>query len=164
MGNRSSGTDIARGIVVGLCATTALDWLSMLLYEKEDAETRAAEERARGGRHAYEVAVARLSERAGVRLSDEAITTWGWRFHKAFGLAGGVGYLLLRRLFPRLRWGRGLAFGMAFFLVVDEILVPALALTPGPRAFPWKVHARGAAAHVAYGIAAESSARLLGSR
>jgi len=46
-------------------------------------------------------------------------------------------------------------------VVVDELMMPLSRLTPGPRAFSWKVHARGAAAHLAYGVAAETAARLL---
>jgi len=40
-------------------------------------------------------------------------------------------------------------------------MMPLLRLTPGPLAFSWKVHARGAAAHLAYGVGAEATARLL---
>ena len=98
---------------------------------------------------------------SGANLSDRQIGRWGWRFHKVFGLLGGPAYLALRRRFPAMRWGGGLAFGALFFLVVDELMVPLAGLTPGPRAFSWKVHARGAAAHLAYGVAAEMSARLL---
>lgn len=151
---------MARGLVVGLCATQALDWISILFYEGEARATRAKEDRARGHRHAYEVAIERLARAAGRRLTDEQVTVWGWRLHKAFGLLGGVGYLGLRRAFPRLRRGCGLAFGAAFFLIGDELMMPLLRLTPGPRAFSWKVHARGAAAHLAYGVAAEGAARL----
>ena len=153
--------DLGRGLVVGLCATTALDWVSFLLYDAESSATRDAEDRARGGRFPYDVALARIGNRLGRSLSDGAVSEWGWRFHKAFGLLGGVGYLALRRAFPRVRMGRGLAFGAAFFLVVDELLTPLLKLSPGRRAFSWKVHARGAAAHVAYGVAAEAAAALV---
>ena len=155
---------LAKGLVVGLCATQALDWISILIYEGEARGTRAAEDSARGHRHAYEVAVERLARYAGHRPSDDQITRWGWRFHKTFGLLGGVAYLKLRRAFPRLQRGCGLAFGAAFFLVVDELMMPLLRLTPGPAAFSWKVHARGAAAHVAYGVAAEATARLFADR
>ncbi|HEY4184618.1 MAG TPA: DUF1440 domain-containing protein [Polyangia bacterium] len=154
------GTSLGRGLVIGLCATQALDWVSILLYEGESAATRATENRVRGDRQAYEVAVERMATRAGRKLSEDEVKRWGWRFHKTFGLLGGLGYLGLRRAFPRLRWGCGLAFGSAFFLLVDELMVPLQGLTPGPQAFSWKVHARGAAAHLAYGMAAEATARL----
>jgi hypothetical protein len=152
---------LARGLVVGLCATQALDWISIWLYDREKRRDRWAENRARRGRHAYEVAVARMARATGRRLSRRQIARWGWLFHKTFGILGGVGYLALRRAFPRIGWGYGLPFGAAFFLLVDEILVPALRLTPGPGAFSWKVHGRGAAAHIAYGVAAERAAKLV---
>jgi putative membrane protein len=155
---------VAGGMVVGFCATEALDWLSSVLYQREDHRTRHAEDATRGHRHAYEVAVERLAGQLGRPLDRDQVARWGWRFHKLFGFLGGPAYLLLRRAFPRLTWGSGLAFGAAFFLVVDELLVPVLRLTPGPLAFSWKVHARGAAAHLAYGVAAESTARLLAAR
>jgi putative membrane protein len=158
---RNPGIEMGRGLLVGLSATQALDWVSIALYESEDAPTRASEDHARGHRHAYERAIEKLAKAAGWRLDDEGIGRWGWRFHKAFGLLGGPAYLALRRQFPRLGWGCGVAFGLAFFLLVDEVLVPASGLTPGPLAFSWKVHARGAAAHLAYGVAAEATARLL---
>ncbi len=151
---------LLKGLAVGLCATQALDWLSIALYRAESRKARARENAARGNRHAYERAVEMMAERLGRPLSHEQIGRWGWRFHKVFGVAGGPAYLALRRRFPSLRRGCGLAFGAAFFLVVDELLVPLARLTPGPRAFGWKVHARGAAAHLAYGVAAEATARL----
>ena len=162
--SRWAGTELARGLVVGLCATQALDWVSILIYEGEARATRAKEDHARGHRHAYEVAVERMARHAGHPLSGDQITRWGWRFHKMFGLLGGVAYLKLRRAFPRLQRGCGLAFGAAFFLIGDELMMPLLRLTPGPAAFSWKVHGRGAAAHLAYGVAAEATARLLDAR
>ena len=152
---------VLRGLVVGLCATQALDWVSIALYEGESRKTRERENAVRGQRHAYERAVDMMAQRFGRRLSDEQIGKWGWRFHKLFGVLSGPGYLALRRLFPRLRRGGGLLFGAAFFLVVDELMGPLARLTPGPLSFGWKVHARGAAAHLAYGVAAETTARLL---
>jgi putative membrane protein len=153
--------ELPRGLVAGMAATQALDAVSTVLYDHEDRRTRRAEDRARGRRHAYEVAVDKMARRLGRRLDRRQVARWGWGFHKVFGVLGGVGYGALRRAFPRLTWGYGLAFGAAFFLVLDELVVPGLRLTPGPRAFSWKVHARGAAAHIAYGVAAEVTSRLL---
>ena len=111
------GSHLGRGIVTGLCGTQALDWVGILLYDNESAATREAEDRARHHRHAYEVAVDRIARRLGRRLDDDQITRWGWRFHKFFGIASGLGYLALRRAFPRLRAGYGLAFGVVFFML-----------------------------------------------
>jgi hypothetical protein len=161
MSRRGGRGGLGRGLIVGLCATQALDWVSIWLYERESPRLRRAENRARGGLHAYEVAVDRMARAIGRAPTRRQLSTWGWRFHKLFGLLGGVGYLALRRAYPRVGWGKGIGFGTAFFVIVDELLVPLLQLTPGPRAFSWKVHARGALSHLAYGVAAETAARLL---
>ena len=149
------------GAIVGFCATQALDVVSTAIYEREGRRARFVENATRGGLHAYERAIARMGHTLGLGLSRRQAKTWGWRFHKTFGLLGGVGYVALRRRWPRLgRWG-GLAFGAAFFAIADELMMPLLGLTPGPRKFSWRVHARGAIAHVLYGVAAETAARVL---
>lgn len=131
------------------------------MYERESPRLRAAENRARGGRHAYERGLMNMTRALGVKLDNGQIRKWGWRFHKGFGWSGGLTYLALRRRYPKLGLGWGLAFGTAFFLLVDELMMPLFGWTPGPRAFSWKVHARGAASHLAYGVTAETVARLL---
>lgn len=124
-----------------LTATQALDWLSILMYEREDRATRRAEDRARKHR--------RAAQDLGVAL-PQGVRRGRWR-----------SVLAARRRFPRVGVGAGLAFGAAFVLLIDELAVPALQLTPGPLAFSWKVHARGAASHLAYGVAAESVSRAI---
>jgi hypothetical protein len=54
---------------------------------------------------------------------------------------------------------RGLGFGSAFFLIVDEGLNTVLGFTPPPQEFPWQAHARGAVAHLAYGVVCEGVLR-----
>ncbi len=151
---------VTQGFVAGLAGTQALDAVSTWLYDAESPLDRFRENNARGYLHAYERAVERIAARFGKRLSRREKQAWGWRFHKAFGLGGGVLYVALRRRFPAIARGNGLAFGAAFFLLVDELLMPATGLTPGPRAFAAKVHARGAVSHIAWGVAAETALRL----
>jgi putative membrane protein len=150
-----------KGLLVGLAASKALDAVSIALYENEDRRTRWAENRARHHRHAYERAVEQMAGVAGKSLNRRQRKVYGWKFHQLFGLLGGVQYVAARKRSPRIGAGMGLLFGTAFFVLMDELLVPLLRWTPGPRAFSWKVHARGAAAHLAYGVAAEAAARVL---
>jgi len=157
----STGDLLLTSAVAGVCATQVLDALSTALYRRESAKERANEDAARGYMHAYEVAVARTTRALGIALDRRQIATWGWRAHKAFGLLGGLSSVALPRRYPRLGAGLGLAAGVAFFLGIDELLLPLLRLTPGPRRFSWKVHARGAASHVAYGVAAEAATRAI---
>lgn len=150
-----------KGLLVGFAASTALDAISTALYEREDLRTRVTEDFARRNRPVYEVAVSQIAGIAGKRLNRRQERKLGWKFHQAFGLLTGLNYVALRRRSPRIGVGMGLLFGVGFFLVVDELLMPLLRWSPGPRAFPWKVHARGAVSHIAYGVAAEATARLL---
>lgn len=150
-----------KGLLVGLAASKALDWVSIYLYEKEGPAARLAENLARGNKHAYERGVENIAKVAGKRLSRKQREVYGWKFHQAFGLLTGLQYVALRRKNPRIGKGMGLLFGLGFFLFADELLMPLLRWTPGPRAFSWKVHARGAASHIAYGVAAEAAARLI---
>ena len=158
---RTLDKPLVKGALIGLAAGSVLDALSIYLYENEDLGTRIAEDAARGNRHAYEVGISKIASAFGRRLSRRQERELGWKFHQGFGLLGGIGYAALRKKNPRVGLGFGLVFGAAFFLLADELLMPLLKWTPGPRAFSWKVHARGAAAHVAYGVAAEATARLI---
>lgn len=158
---RLLGSTPVKGALIGLAAGGALDLVSIAIYEREGRAARLAENVARRGRPVYEVAVDQFARAAGKRLSRTQRQVWGWRFHQAFGLLGGVGYAALRRRHPRIGAGMGLLFGAAFFLLGDEVMMPLAGWSPGPRAFSWKVHARGAAAHLAYGVAAEATARVL---
>jgi hypothetical protein len=58
----------------------------------------------------------------------------------------------------------GLAFGTAFYLLMDEGAVYALGLTPGPTKFPWQTHARGLAGHLAFGAVASTALDVLEGR
>ncbi len=149
------------GLLVGAAATEALDLVSIVVYEKESSLLRFRENRTRHFKHAYERAVSDFARKLGRPLTRKEMHVWGWRFHKTFGTATGLLYSALRKRYPRVGAGAGLAFGAAFFVIVDELLMPLQGWTPGPQAFSWKVHARGAAAHVAYGVAAELAWRAL---
>jgi hypothetical protein len=151
---------VTHGLLAGLAGTEALDAVSTWLYEAESPWDRFRED-ARRYDHAYERAVDRIAARFGRRLSHREKKVWGWRFHKAFGFAGGLLYVALRRRYPVIARGNGLVFGAAFFLFIDELLLPVAGLTPGPRAFDLKVHGRGAVSHLAWGVAAETALRVV---
>jgi uncharacterized membrane protein YagU involved in acid resistance len=96
-----------------------------------------------------------VASAAGQDLSKEARARSGQALHWSIGVAAGVGYALARRRWQTAASGRGLSFGAAFFLTMDELMNPLLGFTPGPRAFPWQAHARGLAGHLAFGGASE---------
>jgi hypothetical protein len=143
------------GVVAGVAATWIMGKVTGFLYERENPAAREREERARDGKTAYGTAAEKAAELAGASLSDEERKRYGERLHWLLGAGAGAAYALLRDRAPAAAAAGGLIFGTAFFLLMDEGLVYALGLTPGPSEFPWQAHARGLAGHLAYGAAAE---------
>jgi len=79
--------------------------------------------------------------------------------HYAFGAATGGLYGALAEVSPQVTMGTGLPFGAAFWLLADEIAVPALGLSKGPTAYPVSTHAYALASHFVYGVTTELSRR-----
>ncbi len=148
--------DLALGAVAGVAATWVMNRATTFLYEREDERARQREDAARGGRTAYGIAAGKAAAALGVRLSDSAQKKLGTAIHWAIGAGGGAAYGVLRRRVPHADAGQGLAYGAAFFAVMDEGANTALGLTPPPAAFPWQAHARGLAGHLVYGLVTET--------
>jgi len=149
-------TDVAFGAAAGLAATWLMGYFTSYLYEHENAAARRKEDAARDGGTAYGVAARKTAGALGLDLSDEQVETVGAGIHWALGAGAGAAYGALRHRIPAARAGYGLAFGAAFWAVVDEGANVALRLTPGPAAFPWQAHARGLTGHLVFGVVTES--------
>jgi hypothetical protein len=149
------------GAVAGVAATWLMGKVTSFLYERENQRAREREERARHGTTSYGVAAEQMAKLVGETLSDEQRKSYGETIHWALGAGAGAAYALLRNRVPEASAVGGLLFGTAFFLLMDEGLVYALGLTPGPSNFPWQAHARGLAGHLAYGAAAEGALHLM---
>lgn len=153
--------DLVLGAVAGAVATWAMGKVTTVLYARESRSARECEDRARHGATAYAVAAEKVARLLGARLGDEQRARYGKAIHWALGVGAGALYASLIRRARRAGSLRGLAFGIAFFLLVDEGLVYALRLTPGPARFPWQTHARGLAGHLVYGATADAALRLM---
>jgi hypothetical protein len=153
--------DLVKGAVAGALATYAMGRTTTWLYERESKTVRQREDGARGGESAYVSAAAMLARSAGVELGDEARQRAGTAIHWATGIIAGMKYAAIRRSWPAVSAGFGLAYGTAFFVVMDEIMNPVLGLTPGPAAFPLETHARGFAGHLVFGATTEAALRAL---
>ncbi|HET7553078.1 MAG TPA: DUF1440 domain-containing protein [Gemmatimonadaceae bacterium] len=149
------------GAVAGAAATWLMGKVTEFLYQKEDPCAREREERVRQGKTSYGTAAEKAARLVGESLSDEQRKRYGKRLHWALGAGAGAAYALLRDQVPAAAAAGGLLFGTAFFLLMDEGLVYALGLTPGPSKFPWQSHARGLAGHLAYGAATERALTLI---
>lgn len=151
---------LARGAVAGAVAWWAMDQTLQAIYNRESAVVRNRERRARGGVPALEVLAERLAALAGHPVSARERSAGGIVLQWVIGIGAGMLYATLREHVPGRGIRRGLVFGAAFSLVVDETLTPVLGLAPGPAAFPWQTHARGFAGHLVFGAAAETTLRV----
>ena len=153
---------LLRGMVAGAVATWAMNKVTSLMYEREDKTARRREDQARRGRTAYQVAAEKFARLGNRRLNKEDRQDLGNAVHWALGTGASALYGALR---PRFN-GRGgllsgLAFGTTVWLILDNLAVYGLKLTPGPRTFPWQTHARGLVGHLAYGAVADTALRVM---
>jgi Protein of unknown function (DUF1440) len=155
------GRDLIKGAIAGAVATWVMGKVTTGLYDREDRGARRREDAARRGRTAFGEAAEKAANAVSIPLSDQERKRYGGAIHWALGIGSGAVYAVVRH---RLSWvGRlsGVGFGTAFWAAVDEGLVPALGLTPGPGAFPWQTHARGLAGHLTFGTVTDGTLRLL---
>lgn len=153
--------DLVEGAIAGAVATWLMGKATTYLYDHEDDAARERENAARDGKSAYGVAAEKVAGFAGRSLSDDGRARAGRWIHWALGVGAGAAYGTLRDRWPAARLGWGLAFGTAFWLLMDEGAVSALGLTPPPQAFPWQTHARGLAGHLVFGGATEAAMRAM---
>jgi hypothetical protein len=155
------GRDLLKGAIAGAVATWVMGKVTTLIYEREDRWIRRDEDDARGGKTAYGAAAEKAASAIGVSLGDQDRERYGAAVHWGLGIASGAVYAVLRRRFQAVGKIAGVGFGTAFWAAVDEGLVPALGLTPGPGAFPWQTHARGLAGHLTFGTVTDGTLRVL---
>jgi hypothetical protein len=97
----------------------------------------------------------------GHQLTPDEKKIAGPAVHYAVGAAGGLVYGIAAELASEVTAGVGLPYGAAFWLVVDEGLVPLLGLAKGPGEYPLSAHAYALASHLVFGATAEGVRRLL---
>ena len=153
--------DLIKGAIAGAVATWVMGKVTGALYAREDRWVRRQEDDAREGKTAYGAAAERAAAAVGATLGDKRREQLGSALHWTLGIGTGAAYAVLRRRFRALGRVSGIGFGTAYWAAVDEALVPALGLTPGPRAFPWQTHARGLAGHLTFGTITNGTLKLL---
>lgn len=94
------------------------------------------------------------------RLFDHKLTPGekkiaGPAVHYILGMGVGGLYGAAAERAPKVTAGKGLPFGAAFWLVVDEGAVPLLGLSKGPTAYPLSTHVYALSSHFVYGLTAE---------
>jgi uncharacterized membrane protein YagU involved in acid resistance len=107
------------------------------------------------------VAAHDLARRAGITLTDGEASALAQAFHIGLGLQCGLQYVILRRSSDMTALTAGLFSGLALYIVVDEVVTPALGWSAPFSAYPRSTHLRGLIAHIALGLASAISAEIL---
>ncbi len=176
---RSVVGSLIAGTAAGAVGVWAMDKVGWFMYNHENKEALARELHARAGgsdvalnpaekaalagrSHAQvgkdvaHVAVEKVARITGLNLPTKQPNALGIASHYALGALPGALYGVLRHRAPAVRAAGGALYGLALFVVNDEMLAPALGLASGPRKYPWQAHARGLVAHVTLGMVTEA--------
>ena len=144
------------GAAAGIIGVVVLDRVDWFLFNREDPATRDRTRQVRPeGKPPADVLVERVADAVGAEPDEGSKRTLGQVTHYAIGVAPAVGYALLRDRLPAPGVARGALFGLGLFLTQDEVLNTVTGLGARPQDYPWQDHARGLAAHLAYGVATE---------
>ena len=107
-------------------------------------------------------AASRASEAVAGRPLDEGEKeVAGPMVHYAFGAVTGSFYALAAERRPDVSAAAGIPFGVAVWLIADEIGVPLAGLASKPTDYPLERHASALASHLVFGLTVESVRRML---
>ena len=151
MGRYTSG-GIGRDVLAGAVAGGAAVWL----ISKMDWSLNHT-----GGKRQAHAAADRAATAAGVTMTDEQQKVAGHTVHYGVGIGIGALYGLVRGMAPSVTTGRGALFGVATFILGDEIGAPAMGLAKGPLEYTARDHAKSALAHIVFGVFTDLGTRLL---
>jgi len=158
----SVGRDIIAGALAGAAAIWVADKLDQAIYKAGGPESIRKTEAARpGGMDPAHVLAKRAADAAGVDIGDPKSNAAGRTIH--YGIAAGMGalYGLLRGMAPGVSTGRGALFGIGMFVLQDEIGNTVMGTAGNPMDYPIRDHARGAAAHLLFGVVTDLGTRLM---
>ena len=156
------GRDVLAGAVAGIAAIWVADKLDQAIYRAGGRENIRKTEAARpGGMDPAHVLAKRTADAAGVDVGDPKNNAAGHTIH--YGIAAGLGalYGLLRGMAPGVSTGRGALYGLGAFIVQDEIGNTVMGTAGNPLNYPIRDHARGAAAHMLFGIVTDLGTRMM---
>jgi hypothetical protein len=157
----SIASDLIKGAIAGAVGTWAIGKVTNYMYEHEDPAARQTYERVTGGKYVPDRTAEKIEKALGLNLSEEQRGLLAEGSHWGLGIGAGATYALLRRRLHSVDLAQGLAFGIAFWALVDEGMTWISGLAEPPQKYPWQAHARGLVGHLVYGLSAETTLDLL---
>jgi Protein of unknown function (DUF1440) len=114
-------------------------------------------------------ATTRIAEAAARRLRRHRLNhrekcTGACVVHYMVGATTGIAYALLGRRFPQVRRSSGVLFGIALWLLADELIMPTMRATRKLRDYSVLAQANALGEHIAYAVTADALLRLRVSR
>ena len=155
MGRYTTG-GVGRDVLAGAIAGGAAVWL---INKMDWSLTHSG--RAQAASNTAHAAASKAADAAGVRINETQQRVAGRTVHYGVGIGVGALYGLLRGMAPSVTTGRGSLFGVAAFVLGDEIGAPALGLTKGPFNYAARDHAKSALSHVVFGVLTDLGTRLI---
>ena len=152
MNARTLLADGALSVAAGYAGTKAMEPIGMKLYELESDADREREDAVRPGAP-YRLAAEKISGLLGLDLDEEQMGKASMAMHYGLAISWAPLYPLLRRRTGLGPVAAGLATGAAMSLIADELMTPAFGFSAPNRKYPFATHARGFAAHLAFGLA-----------
>lgn len=157
---------VAAGVIGGLVGAFVMTRFHVALYGRgvtgvtEPQSHRPVD----GGRHdpttkAAEAIVTTVADR---RLTHRQKKVAGPVVHYLFGASVGAAYGALSHAWPDVQRGQGVPYGLAVWVLADEVALPILGLAHGPSAYPFSTHAEMLAAHVVFGYTTHHATRQVG--
>lgn len=144
------------GAAAGAVGTAALDKVDWYLWDHEDPAAKRRTEAVRpNGEPPADVLVAHVEDAVGAEPDSRTHQKRGAAMHYAIGILPAVAYALFRDRLPGRGVPRGLVYGVGLWLMQDEVMNTVTGLGAKPQDYPWQAHARGLAAHAAYGVVTE---------
>ena len=161
------------GLIAGLAGSWTMNrfqdvWLAVAPPDNSEKKTEMNEQNqtSEAGEENQDDTTVKAASAVSQKLFDHRLTSSekkiaGPAVHYAVGAAAGMVYGIASELWPEVTAGFGLPYGTAFWLVVDEGMVPSLGLAKGPTEYPLATHAYALASHLIFGATAEGTRRLL---
>jgi len=180
MGNARQSGDLWKGLAAGLAGGLVASWTMNQFqagwskaaegFEKPhgaqamqpsegQAPGQAGENKEQQDDATVKTAKAISENILGRELKESEKRTAGAAVHYAFGIATGGLYGAIAEYAPVVTTAAGLPFGVVFWVVADETVVPLLGLSKGPTKYPLSTHTYALASHLVYALTAEITRR-----
>ena len=153
------------GFAAGIGASVAMDAYWAVVQgrpgERPEQKPRANDGKRQDDPSTQEIADAISKAVTGHEVPEDKKPAAGVAVHYGFGAICGALYGMLAALRPATGLPAGLVYGVAIWLLGDEVGLRALGIAPDPRKVPMSQHVQAFGAHIVYGAGTALLSKLL---